>query len=95
MKDKILSEIEENISVNQKLIHTAIDSIEKAADLMISVIKSGNKILWCGNGGSAADAQHLATELMSGMGNYNSKPICPYCYKDIDKKKLVIIKIVD
>ena len=75
MKDIILSEIEENITVNQDLIHTSIDSIEKAAALMISVIKAGNKILWCGNGGSAADAQHLATELMGGMGNYDRRPI--------------------
>tara|TARA_B100000242_G_scaffold135912_1_gene96573 strand:- start:422 stop:994 length:573 start_codon:yes stop_codon:yes gene_type:complete len=75
MKDIILNEIEENISVNQDLIRTSIDSIEKAAELMNTVIKSGNKILWCGNGGSAADAQHLATELMGGMGNYDRRPI--------------------
>jgi len=75
MKEIILNEIEENISVTQDLIHTSIASIEKAAALMISVIKSGNKILWCGNGGSAADAQHLATELMGGMGNYDRRPI--------------------
>ena len=75
MKDIILNEIKENISVNQDLIHTSINSIEKAAVLMISVIKSGNKILWCGNGGSAADAQHLATELMGGMGNYDRRAI--------------------
>ncbi len=75
MKDIILTEIEENISVNQDLIHTSIDSIQEAATLMISVVQSGNKILWCGNGGSAADAQHLATELMGGMGNYDRRPI--------------------
>ena len=74
MKDIILNEIKENISVAQNLIHKSIDSIEKAAKMMISVVESGNKILWCGNGGSAADAQHLATELMGGMGNYNRRP---------------------
>ena len=75
MKDIILNEIEENISVTQDLVSTSIDSIAQAATLMISVIKTGNKILWCGNGGSAADAQHLATELMGGMGNYDRRPI--------------------
>ena len=74
MKDIILNEINENISVTQDLIPQSIDSIENAANLMISVVKSGNKILWCGNGGSAADAQHLATELMGGMGNYDGRP---------------------
>ncbi len=33
------------------------------------------KILWCGNGGSAGDAQHLATELMGGMTSHDRKPI--------------------
>ena len=71
MKDQIINEIMENISVNKSVIDKCVDSIELAANVMISVIKSGNKILWCGNGGSAADAQHLATELMGGMRNYD------------------------
>lgn len=40
------------------------DNIQKAADLMITALKAGNKILACGNGGSAADAQHFAAELV-------------------------------
>ena len=40
-------------------------SIAKAAQLLITRFKSGNKLLLCGNGGSAADCQHLATEFMS------------------------------
>ena len=74
MKDQIINEIRENISVNQSVMEKCIESIELAANVMVSVIKSGDKILWCGNGGSAADAQHLATELMGGMGNYDRKP---------------------
>jgi len=38
--------------------------IAQISEVMISAIKAGNKILWCGNGGSAADAQHLAAELV-------------------------------
>ena len=75
MKDQIINEIRENISVNKSVIDKCVDSIELAANVMISVIKSGNKILWCGNGGSAADAQHLATELMGGMTSHDRKPI--------------------
>lgn len=37
-------------------------AITKVANLVIATIESGNKLLFCGNGGSAADAQHLATE---------------------------------
>ena len=36
----------------------------RVVDILTSAIKTGNKILWCGNGGSAADAQHLAAELV-------------------------------
>ena len=38
--------------------------INEVVNLLISVIRAGNKILWCGNGGSAADSQHLAAELV-------------------------------
>ena len=38
--------------------------IEKVANICIKALKNGNKILFCGNGGSAADAQHLAAELV-------------------------------
>jgi D-sedoheptulose 7-phosphate isomerase len=37
---------------------------EQIADRMIRAIRGGNKILWCGNGGSAADSQHLAAEIV-------------------------------
>lgn len=39
------------------------DEIEKAAEILVATLKSGNKVLFCGNGGSAADAQHLAAEI--------------------------------
>ncbi len=38
--------------------------IQQAASLIITALQNGNKILWCGNGGSAAEAQHMAAELM-------------------------------
>jgi len=48
--------------------------ITQIAEVLIAAIKSGNKILWCGNGGSAADAQHLAAELV-GRYKLNRKAI--------------------
>jgi D-sedoheptulose 7-phosphate isomerase len=44
-----------------------LESILKAGELMAASLKAGGKILLCGNGGSAADCQHLATEFMSIM----------------------------
>jgi phosphoheptose isomerase len=43
------------------------DSFENAATLIAGALAAGNKVLWCGNGGSAGDAQHLAAEL---VGNF-------------------------
>lgn len=42
-------------------------SIEKAIELMIGSIRAGGKLMTCGNGGSAADAQHIVGELMKGF----------------------------
>lgn len=41
-----------------------IPLISRAANLVTECLKNGNKVLWCGNGGSAADSQHLAAELV-------------------------------
>ena len=48
--------------------------IAQISEILIAAIKAGNKILWCGNGGSAADAQHLAAELV-GRYKLNRKAI--------------------
>ena len=48
--------------------------VNKAADAMVKALKSGHRVLWCGNGGSAADAQHLAAEL-SGRFYYDRPPL--------------------
>lgn len=51
-----------------------IQQIQKAAALIVAAYRSGNKTLFCGNGGSAADAQHLAAEL-SGKFYLDRPPI--------------------
>ena len=53
----------EHVSVIQAL-SAQRSSLERIATEMTRAILAGNKILWCGNGGSAADAQHLAAELV-------------------------------
>lgn len=44
-------------------LHALNDVVQKAGKLAAECLKSGGKILFCGNGGSAADSQHLAAEL--------------------------------
>ena len=65
MKDLIQKSIRESIAVKQTILADAafLKKIELAAQAFITTFRGGGKILFCGNGGSAADAQHLAAEL--------------------------------
>lgn len=45
-------------------LHDVSDGVSRAADAWIAALSAGRKVIFCGNGGSAADAQHLAAELM-------------------------------
>ena len=75
IQQSIKKQVEESILTKQLLIESGLSDIEEAAVLLIDAINASKKILWCGNGGSAADAQHLATELMGGMSDHDRKPI--------------------
>ena len=63
MEQQISDEISESIKVIEK-IHTLIPEILIAVKMITNAIKKGNKIIIFGNGGSAADAQHIAAELI-------------------------------
>ncbi len=63
MEDKIIATLDAAINLAGKLKSMAPE-IARAASLLIGCLKSGGKILICGNGGSAADAQHIAAELV-------------------------------
>jgi D-sedoheptulose 7-phosphate isomerase len=67
MKRTILYQIEESISVKQQILDNTdlISRIEKAAQIIINAYHTNNKTLLAGNGGSAADAQHIAGEFVS------------------------------
>ncbi|MEO9210508.1 MAG: D-sedoheptulose 7-phosphate isomerase [Ginsengibacter sp.] len=63
--DKIKNIIRASIDVKMQLVsdETLLKTINDCVDLMVKAFKDGNKVLFCGNGGSASDAQHLAAEL--------------------------------
>ncbi len=63
MEKKIIEALEENLRLGEKLQGLSPE-IAAAARQLIDSLKSGGKILICGNGGSAADAQHIAAELV-------------------------------
>ncbi len=64
MADKVTQIIKESISVKEQILKTMVKDINKVADDIAGSLKVGGKILLFGNGGSAADAQHIAAELV-------------------------------
>ena len=68
-RDSIQSEIKqqllESARVKEELVADCSDHITDAAVLLITAVAQGARILLCGNGGSAADAQHIAAELVA------------------------------
>jgi D-sedoheptulose 7-phosphate isomerase len=64
MKHQILKHLDEHRKAFDHLQAHMVGDIEVVADLMVGLLTQGNKILVMGNGGSAADAQHFAAELV-------------------------------
>ncbi len=60
-RELVIARINESIEVKKKLNP---DDLVKASEIIFDAVKSGHKVLFCGNGGSAADAQHFAAELV-------------------------------
>lgn len=76
MKNEIKSIIDSSISVKQELLKSEvlIETIKAVSELLIATFKDGHRVWFCGNGGSAADAQHIAAEL-SGRFYFDRPPL--------------------
>ena len=74
--DSIIRSITASIATKQQILNNPalLETIQSVAEVMVKALKDGKRILWCGNGGSAADAQHLAAEL-SGRFYYDRPPL--------------------
>lgn len=64
MRDKITDIILESIHVKEQLLHTCLGQIKDIADIIIEALKKNGKVILFGNGGSAADSQHIAAEFV-------------------------------
>ncbi|HNB82127.1 MAG TPA: D-sedoheptulose 7-phosphate isomerase [Chitinophagaceae bacterium] len=64
MSEQIRNIIQASIDTKKKILEQTemVDQLEHCADVISKAFRNGNKVLFCGNGGSAADAQHLAAE---------------------------------
>ncbi len=63
IKIELQNQLEENIVVHKKILYMSNDIVDVISNIQ-KKLKKGGKILFCGNGGSAADAQHLAAEFL-------------------------------
>jgi D-sedoheptulose 7-phosphate isomerase len=78
---KIENHLLQSAEIKRQTAASCAGSIAKAADLIAKVYLSGRKLLLCGNGGSAADCQHMAAELVSRFS------------KDLDRRALPAIAL--
>jgi len=65
MKEKILREFKESISVKEKFIQGHLETVIDAAKAIAATFSEGNKLLLFGNGGSSTDASHIAAEFVN------------------------------
>ena len=76
-KKFINDSLNESSETKLKIKDQLTEDILKTVDLLATSFKSGNKLLLCGNGGSAADCQHIATELMIRLSHHIQRPALP------------------
>lgn len=76
MIDFIKSKVKNSIDLKTSLLNKPeiFKAVESIVNDIVASYKNNGKVLWCGNGGSAADAQHLAAEL-SGRFYYDRPPL--------------------
>jgi D-sedoheptulose 7-phosphate isomerase len=70
MQEKIINQIKSSVELKQKLLESEeiVAAVESAAKVIINAFRNKRKLLLAGNGGSAADAQHLAAEFVNRFG---------------------------
>ncbi len=74
LKEFYESSLRESVEVKLATIDSCRNDLEEAVRLLVECYREGGKVLFCGNGGSAADCQHLATELMIRLNHDINRP---------------------
>jgi D-sedoheptulose 7-phosphate isomerase len=77
LSEFIISHLSESIAVKQKVIQSCTESIIQSVEILTNSLKTGHKVLICGNGGSAADAQHIAAEFVIRLSHNLDRPAIP------------------
>jgi phosphoheptose isomerase len=77
LRQRVRDHFFESGEVKQRIIESCVDSILAAVNLISETFRSGGKLLLCGNGGSAADCQHMAAEFVSRLTKDFDRPGLP------------------
>ncbi len=80
--------LQESSEVKLKIIDECSEAITDAVNVMVDAFKHGKKLLLCGNGGSAADSQHLAAEFMIRLSHDLNRPAIPAIALTTDSSNL-------
>lgn len=74
-REKFFEEsLNESAQIKLDILRSCREDVYKAIDIMKACIQSGGKVMFCGNGGSAADSQHLATEFIIRLSHDIKRP---------------------
>ena len=73
----IAEQLEQSAEIKKQTIESCTDAVLKAVDLILGSIRNRGKLILCGNGGSAADAQHLAAEMVIRLSHDIERPGLP------------------
>lgn len=84
----IIDSLNESSETKLKIKDQLSNEIIAAIDILVSAYKNGKKLLLCGNGGSAADCQHIATELMIRLSHHIQRPALPAIALTTDSSNL-------
>jgi len=87
-KSFIRESLKESSEIKLKVLDSCYDDILKASEMVLETIKSGNKLMLCGNGGSAADSQHIATEFMIRLSHDINRKAIPAIALSTDSSNL-------
>ncbi len=88
IKSFIETQLKESAETKLSILDKCSNEIEQAINAMTESVRAGGKILFCGNGGSAADAQHLATEFMIRLSHDLQRPAIPAIALTTDSSNL-------
>lgn len=87
-KKFVIDSLNESSRTKINILNDCMDDILKAADLLSNAFRDGKKLLLCGNGGSAADCQHIATELVIRLSHNIDRPALPAISLTTDSSNL-------